>query len=352
MLNPQDKATWKAFFAVADAFHELAPWQWMEDRHIFRVHSSRAGQDYYCSILGNGGEVFGLNMYPGEAGLASLLALYEGVNEGSEVPPLAIYDQECYRLDFTETMYLSEEDHALYAQLDRQLGTGDQLHVTLRHSRPGLVPTLPLADQVTIATEVIVEALEVAKNYENQVATLDQLADMNSLPARQLDADGQAVIEYLKMPEVELLWDTAPLPTLTARSIAQLPVKDQIDVLVVLHLPGQMVQEAPDQDAYFPLTLLWVNSTDGSIEGFDLAHPQEMKRDLLQRVATRFSEQGFRPNQLAVNDVLVAKAVEDFCKSLEITLLITPPELINELYMTMMQLSGQMEDPGPDGPLG
>jgi hypothetical protein len=352
MLNPSDKATWKSFFAVADAFHELAPWRWMEDRHIFRVHSPLAGQDYYCSILGNGGEVFGLNMYPGDTGLASLLALYEGVSEGSEVPPLAIYDQECFRLDLTEATYLGEEERTLYEHTERPLGSEEQLHATLRLSRPGLIPILPSPADVAIATEVVVAALEVAKNYENQVATLNQLADTNSLPARQLDSDGQAVIEYVNMPEVELLWDTATLPELTARSIAQLPVKDQIDVLVILHMPGQMVQESPEEDAYFPLTLLWVNSTDGSIEGFDLAHPQDMKADLLSRLATKFSEQGFRPNQLAVNDVLVAKAVEGLCKSLEITLLITPPELINELYMTMMQLSGQMEEPDPDGPQG
>ncbi|RME91902.1 MAG: hypothetical protein D6772_17675 [Bacteroidetes bacterium] len=338
MLNKQDQASWKQFFAVAEAFQEIAPWRWMEDRHIFRIHCTIDDELYYCSILGNGGEVFGLCMYPGEVGLASLLSLYEAeMYDGGGVPPLSLYEQRCLRLDITEIDYLPEDYRELYQQLGREIGSGEERYIVLQDIHPGLVPKQPSPDKVAVATEVLTSALELAKNYQHKVATLDRAMEMNTLPARYLNEQGQPVIEYVKMPEVELLWTTQALPALTVRSITKLPVQDQIQVLLIFHIPGQVIQESPDEDAFYPLIILWVNGENGMIEDLEISQPQELKVKLLSIIATKFSEQGFRPSQLAVSDPLVAKAVMEMCQQLGITLLIAPSELVNEIFNSLAQ---------------
>ena len=78
------EAQWRDLYAAADAFKKMACWKWMDESAIFGVQSPVDGQNYFCSIMGEGGMNFGLVAYRGYQGylvLHKLLSLEDDTQE-------------------------------------------------------------------------------------------------------------------------------------------------------------------------------------------------------------------------------------------------------------------------------
>ena len=67
---------WRELYQAAAGFQLLAPWQWMDDTHVFGINNEHGVR--LVTVLGNMGEVFGLASYRGSAGATFLLRLRSG----------------------------------------------------------------------------------------------------------------------------------------------------------------------------------------------------------------------------------------------------------------------------------
>ena len=67
---------WRELYQAAASFRLLAPWQWMDDTHIFGVNNDHGVR--LVTVMGSLGEVFGLASYRGSAGANFLLRLLRG----------------------------------------------------------------------------------------------------------------------------------------------------------------------------------------------------------------------------------------------------------------------------------
>ena len=63
---------WKALYDLSEIFRHLECWQWMTDEQLFGVRNPKTGETGYCCIIGNLGQEFGLIVYTGTDGLASV----------------------------------------------------------------------------------------------------------------------------------------------------------------------------------------------------------------------------------------------------------------------------------------
>jgi len=82
ILTPDAIAAWSALLERAEAFRDLAPWRWINGTSILGVRDQRSGQIDWCSIMGQGGETFGVAIYSGDAGLGSFQRmLKDGADE-------------------------------------------------------------------------------------------------------------------------------------------------------------------------------------------------------------------------------------------------------------------------------
>ncbi len=74
-LTPSAIAAWGDLLDRAEAFRDLAPWRWIDGASILGVRDPHSGDVDWCSIMGQGAETFGVAIYPGDDGLASLQRL-------------------------------------------------------------------------------------------------------------------------------------------------------------------------------------------------------------------------------------------------------------------------------------
>ncbi|MFD1178438.1 DUF6930 domain-containing protein [Paenibacillus puldeungensis] len=154
-------AEWSRLYEAAAQFKKMKPWEWLSNIHLFGVKDPKSHKIGYCCVMGNGGEMYGMAVYLGSAGLQTLLQMLNG--DLTEVDPLFI--QHCYMLSFDNRDDLYPEE---YAQI-KQLGLsyrGRNAWPTFRLYEPGYVPwPLTKQEDVTLLTDVIMQSMEVSLSY-------------------------------------------------------------------------------------------------------------------------------------------------------------------------------------------
>ncbi len=156
---------WAQVFQLAIAFKQLRCWEWMSDGDLFGVQDPDTGEIGYCCVMGQLGEVFALNVYPGLKGVASyqyLQRLAEDGLSGDLLGPQAmLMTQDCVMVSFEDRSELHQKD----LQLIRSLGLkfrGKREWPMFRNYKPGHVPWFLTASDVRLLTGVLSQAIEVA----------------------------------------------------------------------------------------------------------------------------------------------------------------------------------------------
>ena len=112
---------WEELYDWAVEFKKLACWNWMYDVDVFGVVNPETGEIGYCSVLGNLGEVFALNVYPGSEGLASWRLLYENADRMPDLDPTESQEiftsQQCLSMSYEDRAELDKRDLELIRKL-------------------------------------------------------------------------------------------------------------------------------------------------------------------------------------------------------------------------------------------
>lgn len=77
-MNKPSKEDWSALYQAAIAFQRAAPWEWMSSEDLFAIENPDDSEMGYCSVLGSGGEEFGVGMFVGEDGYERCARLIAG----------------------------------------------------------------------------------------------------------------------------------------------------------------------------------------------------------------------------------------------------------------------------------
>ncbi|MEW6299272.1 MAG: hypothetical protein AB1671_16280 [Thermodesulfobacteriota bacterium] len=163
---------WAALYDAAVAFKQLGCWEWMYDSDLFGVQNPETGEVGYCCVLGNLGEVFALNVYPGAEGLESYWALHElHEDPASDVPLDAqalLGSQKCLMASFEDRADLHKTDVRLIRELGLQF-RGKKAWPLFRNYLPGFLPWfLTSREEVRFLTVALQQAQDVAlKMKEN-----------------------------------------------------------------------------------------------------------------------------------------------------------------------------------------
>lgn len=166
-------AIWKRLFALAKAFHELAPWTWMLEMDLFGVAHPQDGEIGYCSIQGMPLE--GLAIYNGPYGLDSYKHLFDG---DDDIPsPVVLNEKECLALFFVDETELYEEEKQKLALYNKSGSFGGKYPV-FRDYSPGWVPW-PITEvhQAVWLDVALTQATEVALRFQSDPDLLDHVSN-------------------------------------------------------------------------------------------------------------------------------------------------------------------------------
>jgi len=102
--------TWRALFAVAAEFAALKPWECMYNTNVVGLIDPHTGQTRIASVLGNGGEVFGVAIYRRPTGLRWVLQILANPHEIGDFN--GIEGLDALKLEFVHKRELVKADLA------------------------------------------------------------------------------------------------------------------------------------------------------------------------------------------------------------------------------------------------
>ncbi len=127
-----------SFSQKASEFYELAPWELFGDSEFFGVLIPETKEIHFVSIMGGGGQCFGLATYRGTHGLNFLLDLLSGELDLGDPFDVRL-NQDGLLLEFTTKKFLDPDDLKL-AKESSYKSADSKAWPLLRNLRPGYVP--------------------------------------------------------------------------------------------------------------------------------------------------------------------------------------------------------------------
>jgi len=165
---------WQALYAVAAEFRQLAPWHWMTDEDLFGVEEPAMGEVGYCSVMGAGGQEFGLAVFVGAEGFAAYRKLALG-----EVDPESMDAAIVLRslvVTFGARDELSQRDREVIRSLGLRF-RGRDVWPWFRSERPGYVPWYLEPEEAHFLELALRQAIYVTQQVREGAVQLTSGAD-------------------------------------------------------------------------------------------------------------------------------------------------------------------------------
>lgn len=301
---------WKVLYEAATRIKELSPWDKFWDMDLIGVRNGAEEDTVFYSILGRGGECYGIAVYEGYEGLNSFLMLTMQQSMNLK-PEYAMSNQK------NLTCYWGNRDELTNKQRKtiKDLGysyRGRNQWLYFLSFEPGYIPYNMDEDEVLRMSDCL-QNLELALQYYDK-------ADIKV----DFEHGNMFLLTYSKE---EKTWDfgEAPLP-FTAFQFGSLIITDEkllldmkkvskCDAVLeadILVLGASVADKKYDRPANPPLSLL-SDAQTGMVLRFEMLGPEEDPMVMLVEMLVDFTFQYGAPKEIRVANVIVEAGLQQIC---------------------------------------
>lgn len=343
-MTASERQTWLDFYQAAEQFRDLAPWNWLYDSDIFAVQDPDTGELGYCCIMGAAGEVFALGIYLGDEGWQSYLNLANsgdaGPNEGANVA----LRQRLVKVEFVdrEEMDKPELDHLKALGLKYR---GRNQWVKAEDFLPGYLPQLISVEQARFATNILREAATTASRLKDDSKLSKRIG--KELLVRTPAAKSSPLTwtdDWREFPEPIETDNALPVNVFAANALKKELKSVNGALLISLQYMPAPIADGKSRP-YFPLSVVFINNSDGMILGFELFSPNDLRETFEEKFYQHLRRLKVIPKQIAVDSDFGAAMLHPFCEALGIELFYAPdiPHFEEVRDIMMMSLRGGMQ---------
>lgn len=321
-----EAAIWHNLYSLADNYRKLAPWQWMGDIDIFAVSVAEAGEMGYCSVLGEAGEMFGLAVYKGNAGLKTLLQIMQSKIDDSTV----IYEQRSVLLSLEDRKDLSDMDYIQIAVSGISF-RGRKAYPAFRSFEPGHVPWHLTEQEAQWMCQVLEQAMIVAMQVKEHPQLLSGRTDERILcrTTKRKGKPTQWVEEWIHM---EVPVEDKPEHALHISEIKLAGLKKKMKRSSAmwefdLFFAPYNIQENEDDRPFFPRFVICMNAQSGLVMQHDVVGLGDVAAHLQLHIVKTMESVGILPEGILVQNDDVYRMIQPLCHVLKVEL-----NVVNRLH--------------------
>lgn len=317
-MSEPSKSDWAALYEAAIEFQKASPWEWMDNEDLFAIENPTNAKVGYCTILGSGGEEFGLGIYMGDEGYDAYTRLITGkvdpedFDEGIMTSLLSML--------FVDREFLRKRD----VEVIRSLGLrfrGRNAWPFFRSQWPGYVPWFLEKGETLFLTTAVKQALAVANRVRYGELDLIPEGGPDRVLTRYYRA-GEWLEEWRKPKKAERRTQTgteamdpvneAQVHLLHSRA-SQLSGSWELDIFA---LP--MAVESALARPYFPICFMAVERKLGLIVDTSLTNPWLTLAEKQDAVIQILNKAHRLPHEIRVKSKKVRQVLEPITKALGI----------------------------------
>ncbi len=330
---------WRTLYQLADELKQLAPWKSVYDSQLFRIELPEDPEPYFCSIMGNGGESFGIAVYPGYEAFARLLRLLD--TDSNELEMLLAVDQRVLVCEFCNSEEVSNADRAVIKSLGLRF-RGKHQWTTFRSGKPGQFPWFLTAEEAGVLCRVMPQALAALRQY---LTAEDAPEFRDGVILRWRPAESGWVLEEFPLEGIQI-----PVERIKVDESEWLPYKRKRKTRDVLELEAGYlpvpVQESVSVPAHATYIVVLTNRKTETPVGPMPTDTWDAPPDIkIASALLDYIKKNGRPAALYVRSEWIAEPVRDICSGLGIRLHIGEDLSLSEsmIHFLYLMLTGDDE---------
>ncbi|MEO3947738.1 hypothetical protein [Gorillibacterium sp. CAU 1737] len=258
---------WTSLYDMAATFKKQGSWEWLSNGHLFGIEHPDTKEIGYISILGQGGEAFGLSLYLGTRGLSVLMDMLNG-----DVDEDPLFTQHCLLMALNDREDLHPEERRKIKELGLTF-RGKNAWPAFLYYEPGYVPSSQLtAEQVEYLTLALQQGMQLAEEYRTKADELlhDDPTKILVRVRRSDASDGQAAVWENEWRSLPVQTEAVPDETMGIRvdelHLARLKKgelsREAVWEIDCTYIPVPLME---GERAIFPKLLLLVDQASGQI---------------------------------------------------------------------------------------
>lgn len=247
-------------FEVADELKKLKPWNYFKNEDIIAVQLD--DMKYFISVMGAGGQEFGLMMYDEDFGYSSL----EKIIDGSPLSDDFSYGISALTVNYVDRDELEKEDYELIKEQGLSF-RGKKNWIALRTYEPGFVPMQPDYSEVEDMIDLIKIMIAVTKMRMNGWEYPN--VPVNGFPIFEAQDNGEiSMLGIIRMERIENAMLEIEVNDLEIAKLKKKP-KSALEIeLDNFYLQYTVV--GPDERPLYPLVNVIIDHMTGEIIHHDI----------------------------------------------------------------------------------
>jgi hypothetical protein len=314
-----DFEDWKELFKAAVDFRDIECWKWMYDTNVFGVENPDNGEIGYCTVLGNLGEVFSLNVYLGDRGLRDYLGMLNRPYSSEEQDKMLV--QNCLMASFENRNDLSARDLKVIKELGLTF-RGRKKWPYFRRFKPGHPPWYLTKGEAEFLTIALQQSKKVAFMCKEKRDSLKP-PDKNMVFVMVSKGKGKNLHWYESWMKPELIPEEFMVPIIDDSYLSS--IRNSIDVrrgeweIDCFYAPI-MIKEKKDEIPYYPFISLFVEHSKGFIIDFQLSRHSEYTEKLHEKFISLILYNKIIPLKILVRNDETYLPLEQIAEQLDIKL--------------------------------
>jgi hypothetical protein len=318
--NQAQPGEWGRLFEAALRIKQMAPWDWMDETHIFGVQDPASGEIGFVSVMGALGEHIAVSVYQGSAALVRFMHLQETPEEVIQEYPEMLLDIPQLQASFEDRDALDDWDR----QLIRNLGLkfrGRNAWPKFQSFRPGHMPWRLEPDEARVLALTLEQLAQVAPRARTDRSLLDCdrpgafFVRTRSPAGEEAEVWQDRIVQVPppELPPIPLAWDPQDV-----KRLKRVPAgKDTIEADFFL-VPAVIGKKSERPACAYALLVL--HSQSNMILGAEIIQIQDTLEQMWGRIPglllSRLANEGMRPREIRVQQRLLQNVLPPVFKEL------------------------------------
>jgi hypothetical protein len=307
-----DRALWKPLYELAAQVRKLAPWDWMSDSDIFGI-GLPDGRCVFVNVLGEKGEHLAVCVYPGIEAITQFRAVLKLDNPTAE----DVLEIPQHQMVFEDRAHLDPDERRRPKELGLSF-RGAQAWPRFRTYSPGFLSYPSSSEDLGVVRIAIEQLLEIAERFQREAPWVPE--HPNVYLVREQDGAGVWRDSRRTIPPADPPRYIGALSEAEAAQWAALRLGEgglELDCFLLM-TPIWTGKAHP----FYPYLLLGLDTASGAVLFHDSLTVddtvQEMFGRIPGRLVAKYTQLGYRPEEIVVRPGRLATLLETVAGRLSI----------------------------------
>lgn len=318
MRNEASLRQWKELYELTRKIKNLEPWKYFWDMDLLTIILPERKEPIYFSILGNGGQNFGILTYSGYDAYNDFIDIIESEDSGTPVDYLML-EQSCLACNFGNREEVPPNQKKIIKEL--ALGfRGKNQWIYFESFKKGYMPYILDEAEVILLTEAYNQLLKMLLDYIEQHINISF-------------ESGKTLIHYYDEDQKQWV-NKSTVPNVPRREIQNITLADAIlkadlkgQKKIIANLELDMLYVCTDvKDDKFdrpinPKIVLLADNIGGAIIQQEVLTPEDNEIQAVFRLLIGFIQHYGIPQKVYFRIPLIKHIIEDLCTELGIQII-------------------------------